>query len=116
MLVKHREELYVFVDKPFVPMDNNRGELSGICPKVGDSCIQSATWSCLIPSRTSIPSMTSGSRLGPEIRRHFLLADIISLQAMASAVRWTGRQRNSSVTGGARRLRSASAVRALEES
>ena len=27
-LVKHREGLCVFVDKPFVPMDNNRGELS----------------------------------------------------------------------------------------
>ncbi len=26
-LVKHREGLCVFVDKPFVPMDNNRGEL-----------------------------------------------------------------------------------------
>ena len=27
-LVKHREGLCVFVDKPFVPMDNNRGELA----------------------------------------------------------------------------------------
>ncbi len=27
-LLKHREGLCVFVDKPFVPMDNNRGELS----------------------------------------------------------------------------------------
>ena len=27
-LIRHREGLCVFVDKPFVPMDNNRGELS----------------------------------------------------------------------------------------
>ena len=27
-LLNHREGLCVFVDKPFVPMDNNRGELS----------------------------------------------------------------------------------------
>ena len=40
----------------------------------------------MIPSLNSIPSMTSCSRFGPEIRRHFLLADIISLKTMMRTV------------------------------
>ena len=39
-----------------------------------------------MPSLNSTPSMTSGRRFGPEIFRHFFLADIINLKTMARAV------------------------------